>query len=277
MDTKNGNNEGTSSVSSDAKSQQLNSSTSQPAGNDDAMPNSKRVYVAGTLHPDLRVPFREISLSPTKAMGTPGGSPVLEVNEPVRVYDTSGPWGDPSVDVNVTRGLSPLRRDWITARGDVEQIEGRKVQPIDDGYLSEKHAEAGRKRPTPNVQRPTSKSEGGNGTSGDANGSKKDELRIKKLAANRRPLRAKSGAVTQLAYARRGIITPEMEFIALRENGKQSRSAKCETLNEEAIRNPQSAFRNGVSSSSIKNQESRIARNDLSFAHAGESFGANIP
>src|SRR5436309_8566566 len=103
-----------------------------------SLPNSKKTYVNGKLHPDLRVPFREISLAPTKTM-----SGEIEVNEPVRVYDTSGPWGDPATDVDVTKGLPQLRANWIRGRGDIEEIEGRKVQPIDDGYLSTKHA-AGR-------------------------------------------------------------------------------------------------------------------------------------
>src|SRR5438874_10825865 len=99
------------------------------------LPNSNKIYVPGTIHPEIRVPFREISLAPTKTM-----SGEIEVNEPVRVYDTSGPWGDPNVDVDVTRGLPQLRANWICGRGDIEEIEGRKVQPIDDGYLSTKHA-----------------------------------------------------------------------------------------------------------------------------------------
>src|SRR5947208_13441046 len=102
--------------------------------------NSCKVYAAGEIHPDVRVPFREISLAPTKTM-----SGEIEVNEPVRVYDTSGSWGDttsPARTVDVNRGLPPLRAKWIRARGDVEEIEGRKVQPIDDGFLSEKHAAA---------------------------------------------------------------------------------------------------------------------------------------
>ena len=78
----------------------------------------------------IRVPFREISLAPTKTMNGE-----IEINEPVRVYDTSGPWGDPSVDVDVTRGLPPLRAKWIRERADVEEIEGRDVRPIDDGYF----------------------------------------------------------------------------------------------------------------------------------------------
>jgi phosphomethylpyrimidine synthase len=63
-----------------------------------------------------------------------------EANEPVRVYDTSGAWGDPSVTIDPAQGLPPLRRDWILKRGDVDEIEGRVVRPIDDGYLSDKHA-----------------------------------------------------------------------------------------------------------------------------------------
>src|SRR5437870_4909604 len=116
-----------------------------------SLPNSKKIFVAGKLHPDIRVPFREISLAPTKTMNGE-----IEVNEPVRVYDTSGPWGDPSFDGDVEQGLPPLRAKWIRERSDVEEIEGRKVTPIDDGYLSEKHAAsaAERKRRTPNAERP---------------------------------------------------------------------------------------------------------------------------
>src|SRR5437016_10748136 len=150
-----------------------------------SLPNSKKIYIAGKLHPDLRVPFREISLAQTKTMFGE-----IEVNEPVRVYDTSGPWGDPATDVDVTKGLPPLRARWIRDRGDVEEIEGRKVTPIEDGFLSEKHAA----------------SLNGHGSSSFTRQSGSD------------PLRAKSHAVTQLYYARQGIITPEMEFIAIREN-----------------------------------------------------------
>src|SRR2546426_7451880 len=87
-----------------------------------ALPNSRKIYVPGTIHPDIRVPFREISLAPTKTM-----SGEIEVNEPVRVYDTSGPWGDPSATVDPVQGLPALRRGWILARGDVEEVEGRAV------------------------------------------------------------------------------------------------------------------------------------------------------
>src|SRR6266581_8956884 len=98
--------------------------------------NSKKIYVAGKLHSDIRIPFREISLAPTKSMNGH-----VEVNEPVRVYDTSGPWGDPDFHSDVTQGLPPLRAKWIRDRGDVETVAGRAVTPADDGWLSDAHAE----------------------------------------------------------------------------------------------------------------------------------------
>src|SRR5881628_822582 len=98
------------------------------------LPNSRRVYVEGKLHPDLCVPMREIALSPTKSFNGQ-----IEVNEPVRVYDTSGPWGNPEFAGDVETGLPPLRAQWIRARGDVEVYQRRAVRPPDDGYLSEKH------------------------------------------------------------------------------------------------------------------------------------------
>jgi hypothetical protein len=154
------------------------------------LPNSRKVYVSGKSHPDIRVPFREISLAPTKTMNGQ-----IEVNEPVRVYDTSGPWADPGFHGDVTQGLPPLRGKWICDRGDVEEITGRAVHPQDNGYLSAAHAEHLAMR----------------------NGDSTFDICDSSFA--RKPLRAKPGnCVTQLAYARRGIITPEMEFIAIREN-----------------------------------------------------------
>src|SRR5687767_5528321 len=99
------------------------------------LPNSTRVYVEGTL-PGVRVPMREIALSPTKTV-----SGAIEENAPVRVYDTSGPWGDPAFDGDVERGLPPLRADWIRRRGDVAEYDGREVKPQDNGYLSASHAQ----------------------------------------------------------------------------------------------------------------------------------------
>src|SRR5881397_3966800 len=155
------------------------------------LPNSRRVSVPGLLYLDLRVPMREISLAPTRTFDGR-----LEVNEPVRVYDCSGPWGDPDFNGSVEDGLPPLRRDWILKRGDVQEYDGREVLPQDNGYLSGKHAEyASQAEKNRLVQFPGFK------------------------ARRRRPLRASQGhPVTQLWYARQGIITPEMEFIAIREN-----------------------------------------------------------
>ncbi|HKP04557.1 MAG TPA: phosphomethylpyrimidine synthase ThiC [Chthoniobacterales bacterium] len=211
--------------------------------------NSKKVYFPGSLHPDIRVPFREISLAPTKTI-----SGEIEVNEPVRVYDTSGPWGDEAVALNVEQGLPPLRENWIRARGDVEEIDGRAVMPIDDGYLSAKHAAIAAERPTSNAKRPTSNSNGSNGSSSFV-------IRHSSFSA-RRPLRAKSGAVTQLAYARRGIITPEMEFIAIRENGRLS--------------TPNYPFDSRSGPEPVERQLS-TERNSLAHQHIGHSFGASVP
>jgi phosphomethylpyrimidine synthase len=162
------------------------------------LPASTRVYVEGALHPGVRVPMREIALSPTKSLS--GG---LEPNEPVRVYDTSGPWGDPAFAGTSDQGLPPLRAPWIEARGDVEAYDGRAVRPQDNGYLSATHAEyASQAERNRLVEFP--------GLQGE----------------RRRPLRASAGhPVTQLWYARQGVITPEMEFIAIRENMRRAQLA----------------------------------------------------
>src|SRR2546425_9932836 len=218
---------------------------------DTPLPNSKKVYVAGKLHTDIRVPLREISLAPTKSMTgqierSAGASPVVLQNEPVRVYDTSGPWGDPDFHGDVTQGLPALRAKWIRDRGDVEEHDGRKVQPIDDGFLSAAHAEHLAKR----------------------NGSEKDELRIKK-PGGRKPLRAKSGTVTQLAYARRGIITTEMEFIAIRENHRIA--SQKEELRIKKGNGSDSELHNSFFLPHTSD------RNSLGHQHLGQSFGAAIP
>src|ERR1700730_16346330 len=195
------------------------SSNSEPHSQSEfQFPNSARVYVGGS-GPGIRVPMREVRLNVTRGLN---GS--IEENEPVRVYDSSGPWGDPSVSCSVHDGLAALRRDWIVSRGDVEEYEGREVLPRDDGYLTEGareyaiEKEKGRLEPFP--------------------------------GARRRPLRARAGhAVTQMHYARRGIITPEMEFIAIREN----------------------MGRTGVFEAATNGD-----RSSLSFQHAGQSFGANL-
>ncbi|WP_341301292.1 phosphomethylpyrimidine synthase ThiC [Lysinibacillus sp. FSL H8-0500] len=140
---------------------------------------SKKVYVEGS-RPDILVPMREIALSPTT------GSFGDEENAPVRVYDTSGPYTDPAYQVDITKGLPALRRTWIEEREDVEEYEGRTIKPEDNGF---------RRADDPRIQ----------------------ENVFPELA--RKPLRAKKGKnVTQLHYAKNGIITPEMEFVAIREN-----------------------------------------------------------
>ena len=134
------------------------------------LPASNKVYTPGELHPDVRVPMREICLHPTSGEG------------PVTVYDCSGPYTDPAIETDIGHGLPRLREKWIEARGDVERYAGRTVTDADNGFVS-----TAKKAPQfPNLNQ---------------------------------PLRAKDGkVVTQIAYARAGIITPEMEFIAIREN-----------------------------------------------------------
>src|SRR5687768_3048193 len=101
-----------------------------------SLPNSRRIYINGTLHPQIRVPFREITLSPTKSL-----SGAIEINDPVRVYDTSGPWGDPAQSPDSSHGLDPIRAEWIRARADTETYEGREIRPEDNGYLTRGHEE----------------------------------------------------------------------------------------------------------------------------------------
>src|SRR5665213_3970504 len=195
------------------------------------LPNSKKVFVAGTIHPDVRVPVREIELSPTKTY-----SGQIEVNEPVRVYDCSGPWGDPNFNGTSDEGLPALRREWILKRGDVAEYSGREVKPMDNGYLSGKHAEFA---------------------------SKAEKNRLVEfpglLGQRRRPLRAKSGkVVTQLQYARAGIITPEMEFIAIRENmGPANLRFTIDDLRDDNKRNVLDKQHAG--SSQFVNRKSEIA------------------
>jgi len=161
---------------------------------------SKKIYIKGEIHKDIRVPMREISLTN---------------GEKLCVYDTSGVYTDPSVDIDIEKGISPIRKEWIASRGDVEEYEGRVVSPKDNGYNSD------------------------------------EQLKVATAGSKglyRTPLRAKKGKnVTQLYYARRGIITPEMEFVAIREN--QNLEMTREYLSD-------------------KERELRLK---------GESFGANLP
>ncbi|QOV92762.1 phosphomethylpyrimidine synthase ThiC [Novosphingobium sp. ES2-1] len=143
---------------------------------------SRKIHVESARFPGLTVAMREISLEPSS------GEP------PVRVYDTSGPYTDTNVMIDIAAGLPKLRRDWIVGRGDVEEYDGRAVKPEDNG-LKGPDRSAG-VPPFPNVVK--------------------------------RPLRAKAGQnVSQMHYARQGIITPEMEYVAVRENlgRKQAKEA----------------------------------------------------
>ncbi|MEA5403372.1 phosphomethylpyrimidine synthase ThiC [Arcicella sp. DC2W] len=143
-----------------------------------AFPASQKVYVQGQIH-DIQVAMREISLSDTLVNGK-----AISKNAPVTVYDTSGPFTDPNIDIDVRKGLPRLRQSWIVNRGDVEELDS-----ITSNYGLERLA-------NPAL----------------------DSLRFEHL---KKPLRAKSGQnVSQLHYAQKGIITPEMEYIAIRENQK---------------------------------------------------------
>ncbi|WP_455846383.1 phosphomethylpyrimidine synthase ThiC [Pantoea agglomerans] len=170
-----------------------------------AFPNSKRIWITGS-RADIRVPMREIQLSPTHIGGSKE-NPRYEPNEAVPVYDTAGAYGDPQATIDVHQGLARLRASWIEERGDSETIH-----QLSSSYTQQRLADEGL-----------------------------DHLRFEHLP---QPRRAKAGhRVTQLHYARQGIITPEMEFIALRENmGRE-----------------------------------RIRGEVLLQQHPGHSFGANLP
>ena len=185
---------------------------------------ARRVYVIGS-RPDLRVPMRQIDLQPDRWVDGR-----LADNEAVRLYDTSGPWGDPSFHQDPARGLPPVRLAWIRERNDVEEYGGRPSRPAGGGPLAAASADfAARKTGDPESQIANRK------------------------PAVRPPLRARGGTVSQLAYARRGIITPEMEFAAIRENMKlQAAGGKLETSPD-------------------------AARDSLRHQHPGQSFGAAIP
>jgi len=143
-----------------------------------SFPNSRKIYIEGS-RPDIRVPMREITLSPTP--DSHGGTP----NAPVLTYDTSGPYTDPTVDIDLMKGLPSLRQSWIDERNDTEE-------------LPDLSSEYGRER---------------------RDDSELDSLRF---ARTQKPRRARAGKnVSQMHYARAGTITPEMEFVAIRENQKR--------------------------------------------------------
>jgi len=161
--------------------------------------NSRKVYVQGS-RPDIQVPFREISLSDTpSAFGA-------EKNPPVMVYDTSGPYTDPNVTIDIRNGLPALRAKWIEERNDTEQLDGPS-----SAFGVERQNDP--------------------------------ELADMRFNLSRKPRRAKAGMnVSQMHYARKGIITPEMEYIAIRENQRRENMSEL-----------------------------------LQTQHKGQDFGANIP
>ena len=167
-------------------------------------PNSRKVYVSGS-RPDVKVPMREIALNPTPIQNQ-DGTPGFETNEPVMVYDTSGPYTDPQMTIDIRNGLPEVRIAWIEERGDCE-------------VLPHCSSEYGRKR---------------------AQDASLDYLRFNHY---RQPRCAKTGAnVTQMHYARKGVITPEMEYVAIRENMRRDQLAE-----------------------------------QISRQHPGHSYGASIP
>jgi phosphomethylpyrimidine synthase len=186
------------------------------------MPNTKKIFVKGNMYKDIRVPFREIEVTPTHL---PDGN--VEKNDPVVIYDASGPWGDENAECDVRNGLPALRLEWIKSREDTEEYEGREVKPEDNGYLTEGYEQYA---------------------------SKWEKDKSEKFPGlKRKTLRAKQGAnVTQLHYAKKGIITPEMEFIAIRENLGREKAIEMGLKDK-------------------KNQ------NGLYWQHKGMSWGANLP
>ncbi|MEZ4650903.1 MAG: phosphomethylpyrimidine synthase ThiC [Candidatus Eisenbacteria bacterium] len=169
----------------------------------DPFPASRKVYVEGSA-PSIQVPMREIELTPTRS-GTPD-NPTLVPNAPIRVYDTSGPYTDPSVEIDVRKGLPAIREPWIASRNDTVE-------------LTDVTSEYGRARATDPALQPI------------------------RFERTRKPRRAAEGRhVTQMYYAKQGIITPEMEYIAIREN-----------------------------------QKIEAAHAEIAQQHAGRSFGAAIP
>lgn len=144
-------------------------------------PSSEKVYMEGTLFPEIRVAMRKVNLTPTVTKDKNGEKHFSE-NTPVYVYDTSGAYSDPKVEINLKRGLPRLREPWILKRGGVEKLSQQSSE-----YCRERLANKSL-----------------------------DELRFQHIALPYRALPGKS--VTQMAYAKQGIITPEMEYVAIREN-----------------------------------------------------------
>ena len=158
-------------------------------------PNSQKFYLSGS-RPDLKVAMRQIFQADTLVGGT-AEAPVYEQNPPINVYDCAGPYSDPNADIDVRHGLVKLRSQWIAERGDTQELE-----QVSSGFTQQRLADEGL-----------------------------DHLRFEQLPKPRRALDGK--VVTQMHYARRGIITPEMEYVALRENMARE-SVTQDVLNQRA-------------------------------------------
>ena len=189
-------------------------------------PNSQKVHLAGA-RTDVRVAMREITQAPTRDF-----QGRLTQNPPLRVYDTSGPYTDPAAKIDIRKGLEPIRAEWIEQRGDTENYAGREVQPRDNGYLTRGHAEFASQRETKGQLQPFP-------------GLKRAPRRGTASSSN------PTGNVTQMHYARRGIITPEMEYIAVRET--LGRSGEAQNV-----------------------PSGKIAQTDLRHQHPGVGFGARL-
>jgi len=165
----------------------------------DPFPASEKIYVQGEIHKNIKVAMRQINLTDSEAMFTKGEF-IKEKNEPVVVYDASGPFTDPNIEINVKEGVPKIRQQWILDRDDAEELE-------------EITSDFGKER---------------------LYNSDLDHLRFEHL---KKPLIAKKGAnVSQMHYAKKGIITPEMEYVAIREN------QKLEEIKEIAPQHPGNSF-----------------------------------
>lgn len=187
-----------------------------------------KVYVAGDLYPDLRVPFREVRVHPSAD------------EPPVTMYDPSGPYTDPDARIDITRGLNAVvGPDWRLARGDIAPVaQPREVRPEDNGHASGKH------------------------------------LAPRFDTANHRVFRGVAGRpVTQLEYARAGVVTPEMEFIAIRENLRREQAAS----GERRVASEDAQTVTLADGSTLALPSSPLAARRSPLARDGESFGASIP
>jgi len=173
----------------------------------DVFPGSKKIYVKGTIHPEIQVGMREIELNPTKTIQK--GIEVLHHNPSITVYDSSGPYTDPNQEIDIYKGLNPLRKNWIEGRNDTETLSG----------FSSEYTNTRNSNP------------------------KTKDILFPNIPL---PIKAKTGKnVSQMFYAKQGIITPEMEYVAIRENQRLA--------------------------------EMKLSMNGQCDYHKGQSFGANLP